>query len=57
MENKLVPPTGIAIDTIAFNGLRGKGLMHTLTGGMRLLGQAARCTEPSCHHDQTSSVT
>ena len=20
-------------------------------------GHAARCTEPSCHHDQTSSVT
>jgi UDP-N-acetylglucosamine--N-acetylmuramyl-(pentapeptide) pyrophosphoryl-undecaprenol N-acetylglucosamine transferase len=37
MENKLVPPTGIAIDTVAFSGLRGKGLMHTLTGGLRLL--------------------
>ena len=37
MENKLVPPSGIAIDTIAFSGLRGKGLVHTLTGGLRLL--------------------
>jgi len=37
MENKLVPPTGIVVDTIAFSGLRGKGLMHTLTGGLRLL--------------------
>ena len=45
MENKLVPPTGIAIDTIAFSGLRGKGLMHTLTGGMRLLGAFWQCLQ------------
>ena len=37
MENKLVPPTGIALDTLAFTGLRGKGLWHSLTGGLRLL--------------------
>jgi UDP-N-acetylglucosamine--N-acetylmuramyl-(pentapeptide) pyrophosphoryl-undecaprenol N-acetylglucosamine transferase len=37
MENRLVPPTGIAMDTLSFSGLRGKGLMHTLTGGLRLL--------------------
>jgi UDP-N-acetylglucosamine--N-acetylmuramyl-(pentapeptide) pyrophosphoryl-undecaprenol N-acetylglucosamine transferase len=40
MENKLVPveaESGIAMDRIGFTGLRGKGLMHTLTGGMRLL--------------------
>lgn len=37
MENRLVPPTGIALDAIAFSGLRGKGLLHTLTGGFRLL--------------------
>ena len=37
MENKLVPPTGIALDVLAFSGLRGKGLLHTLTGGLRLL--------------------
>jgi UDP-N-acetylglucosamine--N-acetylmuramyl-(pentapeptide) pyrophosphoryl-undecaprenol N-acetylglucosamine transferase len=37
MENKLVPPAGIALDTIGFSGLRGKGLVHTLTGGLRLL--------------------
>ena len=43
MENKLVPPSGIPIDTIAFSGLRGKGLMHTLTGGMRLLGAFWSC--------------
>ncbi len=37
MENKLVPPTGIALDALAFTGLRGKGLLHSLTGGLRLL--------------------
>jgi UDP-N-acetylglucosamine--N-acetylmuramyl-(pentapeptide) pyrophosphoryl-undecaprenol N-acetylglucosamine transferase len=37
LENKLVPPTGLLMDNIAFSGLRGKGLLHTLTGGLRLL--------------------
>ena len=40
MENRLVPPqaqSGIALDTIAFDGVRGKGLLHTATGGFRLL--------------------
>ncbi len=37
MENRLVPPTGIALDTLAFTGLRGKGLLHSLGGGLRLL--------------------
>jgi UDP-N-acetylglucosamine--N-acetylmuramyl-(pentapeptide) pyrophosphoryl-undecaprenol N-acetylglucosamine transferase len=37
MENTLVPPAGIALDTLGFSGLRGKGLWHTLTGGLRLL--------------------
>jgi UDP-N-acetylglucosamine--N-acetylmuramyl-(pentapeptide) pyrophosphoryl-undecaprenol N-acetylglucosamine transferase len=45
MENKLVPPSGIAIDTIAFSGLRGKGLMHALTGGLRLLGALWSCLQ------------
>ena len=43
MENRLVPPSGIALDRIAFNGLRGKGLLHTLTGGLRLLGAFWSC--------------
>ena len=43
MENRLVPPTGIAMDTIGFNGLRGKGLVHTLTGGLRLVKAFAEC--------------
>ncbi|MFN9280714.1 MAG: undecaprenyldiphospho-muramoylpentapeptide beta-N-acetylglucosaminyltransferase [Betaproteobacteria bacterium] len=37
MENRLVPPASIPMDTIAFSGLRGKGLLHTATGGLRLL--------------------
>ena len=40
MENRLVPPqaeSGIAMDSIGFSGLRGKGALHALTGGMRLL--------------------
>ena len=35
MENRLVPAAGIELDTIAFSGLRGKGLLHTATGGLR----------------------
>ncbi|MCW5667015.1 MAG: undecaprenyldiphospho-muramoylpentapeptide beta-N-acetylglucosaminyltransferase [Piscinibacter sp.] len=43
MENRLVPPTGIPMDAIAFSGLRGKGPMHTLTGGLRLLAAFWSC--------------
>jgi UDP-N-acetylglucosamine--N-acetylmuramyl-(pentapeptide) pyrophosphoryl-undecaprenol N-acetylglucosamine transferase len=45
MENKLVPPSGIAMDNITFSGLRGKGLLHTMTGGFRLLGAFWRCLQ------------
>jgi UDP-N-acetylglucosamine--N-acetylmuramyl-(pentapeptide) pyrophosphoryl-undecaprenol N-acetylglucosamine transferase len=37
MENTLVPKHGIALDVIGFSGLRGKGLLHALTGGLQLL--------------------
>lgn len=37
LENRLVPPTGIALDAIGFAGLRGKGVLGALTGGLRLL--------------------
>jgi UDP-N-acetylglucosamine--N-acetylmuramyl-(pentapeptide) pyrophosphoryl-undecaprenol N-acetylglucosamine transferase len=43
MENRLVPPAGIPMDNIAFSGLRGKGLLHTLTGGLRLLAAFWSC--------------
>ena len=37
MENRLVPSAGIVLDAISFSGMRGKGPVHTLTGGLRLL--------------------
>ena len=43
MENKLVLPTGIALDRVAFSGLRGKGLLYTLTGGLKLLASFGTC--------------
>lgn len=43
MENRLVPPSGIALDAIGFTGLRGKGWLHTLTGGVRLLAAFWSC--------------
>lgn len=43
MENRLVPSAGVPLDTIGFSGLRGKGLLHTLTGGVRLLAAFAAC--------------
>lgn len=43
MENRLVPPSGIPMDTITFSGLRGKGLLHTMTGGLRLLAAFWSC--------------
>ena len=43
MENRLVPPTGIPLDTIGFSGLRGKGLLHTATGGVRMLKAFVDC--------------
>ncbi len=32
MENRLVPEAGIALDTIAFSGMRGKGVGHLVRG-------------------------
>jgi len=43
MENRLVPPSAIPMDNITFSGLRGKGLLQTLTGGLRLLGAFWSC--------------
>ena len=37
LENRLVPPTGIALDRVSFTGLRGKGLVGNVLGAMRLL--------------------
>ncbi|MDL2283680.1 undecaprenyldiphospho-muramoylpentapeptide beta-N-acetylglucosaminyltransferase [Oxalobacter sp. OttesenSCG-928-P03] len=43
METTLVPAQGIELDSIDFAGMRGKGLMHTLTGGLKLLTGMASC--------------
>jgi len=37
LENKLVPPSGIPLDRMAFAGLRGKGLMHSVKGMFKLV--------------------
>ena len=55
MENQLVPPSGIPMDRLAFSGLRGKGLLHTLTGGMRLLAAFWSCLR-ILRRRQTSAV-
>ena len=43
MENTLVPRHGIPLDVIGFSGLRGKGLLYALTGGMHLLRALREC--------------
>lgn len=43
MERDLVPKSGIEMDTIAFAGLRGKGLLHTVKGVFRLVASFGTC--------------
>lgn len=43
MENRLVPPQGLPMDTIAFAGLRGRGLWQAATGGLRMLAAFWAC--------------
>ncbi|WP_426104028.1 undecaprenyldiphospho-muramoylpentapeptide beta-N-acetylglucosaminyltransferase [Massilia sp. TSP1-1-2] len=43
MEQDLVPKAGIAIDTIDFQGMRGKGLQHTLRGAFKLTASFVTC--------------
>ncbi len=43
MEQDLVPKAGIAIDSIDFQGLRGKGLQHTVLGGFKLAASFVTC--------------
>ncbi|HEY3633526.1 MAG TPA: undecaprenyldiphospho-muramoylpentapeptide beta-N-acetylglucosaminyltransferase [Caldimonas sp.] len=38
LENRLVPPAGIALDRLAFGGMRGKGLLGNALGALRMLG-------------------
>ncbi len=43
MERDIVPKHGIEMDSIDFAGVRGKGALHTLRGGFRLLAGFASC--------------
>jgi UDP-N-acetylglucosamine--N-acetylmuramyl-(pentapeptide) pyrophosphoryl-undecaprenol N-acetylglucosamine transferase len=38
LENRLVPAAGIALDRVAFSGMRGKGLLGNAMGALRLIG-------------------
>lgn len=42
MENKLVPARGLAMTTVDFSGLRGKGLQHSICGVFKLLASTFR---------------
>jgi UDP-N-acetylglucosamine--N-acetylmuramyl-(pentapeptide) pyrophosphoryl-undecaprenol N-acetylglucosamine transferase len=43
MERELVPRHGIEMDSIDFAGLRGKGLMHSVTGARKMVSGFAAC--------------
>lgn len=43
MEQDLVPRHGIALDAIAFSGLRGKGWRHSLAGMFKLAASFVAC--------------
>jgi len=43
MENEFVPQQGIAMDSIDFAGLRGKGLGHTVKGAFKMAASFATC--------------
>lgn len=43
MEGSIVPAQGIEMDTIHFAGMRGRGVLHLLRGGLQLLGSFFAC--------------
>ncbi len=43
MEQELVPRHGIEMDAIAFSGMRGKGVRHSVTGAFKLAASFASC--------------
>jgi UDP-N-acetylglucosamine--N-acetylmuramyl-(pentapeptide) pyrophosphoryl-undecaprenol N-acetylglucosamine transferase len=43
MEQDLVPKHGIAMDSINFTGMRGKGLKHSLGGALKMVKAFANC--------------
>ncbi len=43
MEGTIVPKHGIEMDTIDFAGMRGRGVMHMVSGGFKMLASFATC--------------
>ncbi|RJX31602.1 MAG: undecaprenyldiphospho-muramoylpentapeptide beta-N-acetylglucosaminyltransferase [Oxalobacter sp.] len=43
MEGDIVPQHGIEMDTIDFAGMRGRGLMHMVKGGFKMIASFAKC--------------
>jgi UDP-N-acetylglucosamine--N-acetylmuramyl-(pentapeptide) pyrophosphoryl-undecaprenol N-acetylglucosamine transferase len=43
MERDIVPKHGIAMDSIDFAGMRGKGIAHTVSGAFKLVASFASC--------------
>ncbi|NHZ88114.1 undecaprenyldiphospho-muramoylpentapeptide beta-N-acetylglucosaminyltransferase [Massilia sp. CCM 8733] len=43
MEQELVPKNGIAIDSIDFSGMRGKGLKHSVSGAFKMAASFLAC--------------
>lgn len=43
MEAQLVPKHNIEMDNLDFSGLRGKGILHSVTGAIKLLASFIRC--------------
>ncbi|MES2299014.1 MAG: undecaprenyldiphospho-muramoylpentapeptide beta-N-acetylglucosaminyltransferase [Pseudomonadota bacterium] len=43
MEQDIVPRHGIELDAIDFSGMRGKGLMHTVSGAFKLVASFFSC--------------
>ncbi|MES2161977.1 MAG: undecaprenyldiphospho-muramoylpentapeptide beta-N-acetylglucosaminyltransferase [Pseudomonadota bacterium] len=43
MEQELVPKHGIAMDSIDFTGMRGKGLKHSLGGALKMVKAFSAC--------------
>ncbi len=43
LENRLVPPSGIALDRVSFAGMRGKGLVGNAIGALRMAMAAVSC--------------
>jgi UDP-N-acetylglucosamine--N-acetylmuramyl-(pentapeptide) pyrophosphoryl-undecaprenol N-acetylglucosamine transferase len=43
MEREIVPKHGIAMDSIEFSGMRGKGLAHSVSGAFKMVASFFKC--------------